>query len=144
MKAEDFRPVFVDDIPNTLDEGHIYISIRYRTASHLCACGCRTQVVTPIKPAKWELTYNGEAIWLAPSIDRSQSPCGSHYWIRRSRIQWYPPLSEVDAQRTRERDARDLRAYYNDRAQPQHRPAASAEKKTARLWSRLWARRSGG
>lgn len=33
-------PVFVEFIPENLDYGKIYISDTYRTATHLCACGC--------------------------------------------------------------------------------------------------------
>ena len=39
---------FVEFIPDELEQGTIYISIRFATASHLCCCGCGNKVVTPI------------------------------------------------------------------------------------------------
>ena len=41
---------FVEFIPDELEQGKIYISIRFATASHLCLCGCGNKVVTPIRP----------------------------------------------------------------------------------------------
>ncbi|MCE5190332.1 MAG: hypothetical protein LLG08_00895 [Actinomycetia bacterium] len=46
-------------MPQTLEPGRLYISKRFRTAAHLCACGCGGRVVTPLKPAKWQLTEVG-------------------------------------------------------------------------------------
>ena len=136
---------FVDEIPPNLDEGHLYISIRYRTASHLCACGCGTKVVTPIKPPKWHLTFDGDTVSLWPSIGRWQLPCRSHYWIRRNRIVWAKPWTEKEIQAGREEDADDVRAYYGDR-QAVVRDAVTKEPAQkpgilGRMWHRL-ARRS--
>lgn len=55
---------------------------------HLCACGCRTKVVTPISSTEWRLIYDGESVSLYPSIGNWQFPCQSHYWIRRNEIRW--------------------------------------------------------
>ena len=44
------RHEFVEFIPDELEHGIIYISIRFATASHLCCCGCGNKVVTPIRP----------------------------------------------------------------------------------------------
>ena len=46
---------FVDFIPDELEQGTIYISIRFATASHFCLCGCGNKVVTPIRPTDWTL-----------------------------------------------------------------------------------------
>ena len=45
---------FVEFIPDELEQGTIYISIRFATASHLCICGCGNKVVTPIRPADFD------------------------------------------------------------------------------------------
>jgi len=111
-----FIPAFVDEIPANLDEGHLYVSIRYRTAAHLCACGCGLKVVTPIKPPKWHLTYDGETVSLWPSVGRWQLPCRSHYVIRRNRVVWAKPWSEKRIQLGRLEDAEDVRDYYRRRA----------------------------
>ena len=56
MKASAIRPEFVEFIPKHLEPGVLYVSEKYRTASHLCACGCGEKVVTPLSPADWQLT----------------------------------------------------------------------------------------
>jgi hypothetical protein len=91
MKQSAFEHVFVDTVPPDLDEGKLYISIRYRTASHLCACGCGNKVVTPIKPPKWHLHFDGASVSLWPSIGRWQLPCRSHYWIEHGNVRWSKP-----------------------------------------------------
>ena len=136
---------FVEEIPADLEEGRLYISFRYRTASHLCACGCGTKVVTPIKPPKWHLTFDGDTVSLWPSIGRWQLPCRSHYWIRRNRIVWAKPWTEKEIQAGREEDAEDLREYYRHRVADA--PSAGTERRApteesgilTRLWR--WARR---
>ena len=50
-------PKFVDSFPDKLEEGILYISLRFNTAVHLCGCGCKQQVVTKIAPGEWRFTY---------------------------------------------------------------------------------------
>jgi hypothetical protein len=78
---------FVEFVPEELQEGFIYISIRYKTASHLCACGCGTRVVTPITPKDWKVTFDGKTISLSPSIGNWNFPCKSHYYITKNVIE---------------------------------------------------------
>ena len=83
-----FEHKFVETIPPTLDPHVIYISIRYRTAKHLCPCGCGHEVVTPIRPNKWDITYDGVSVSLHPSVGNWSLECKSHYWIRDNQILW--------------------------------------------------------
>ena len=94
VKRDSLTFKFVESMSETIEEGCLYISVKYRTAAHLCVCGCGAKVVTPIKPAKWRFTYNGETVSLYPSIGRWQLPCKSHYWIKNSQIEWAPPWTE--------------------------------------------------
>lgn len=77
---------FVEYIPRNLEDGILYISIEYHTASHLCACGCGNLVVTPITPTDWKLTFDGRTVTLYPSIGNWNFPCKSHYWIKNNKI----------------------------------------------------------
>jgi hypothetical protein len=95
---------FVTAIPESLEESVLYISIPYATAAHLCACGCGREVVTPITPTDWELTFDGESVSLHPSVGNWSFPCQSHYVIKRGRVQWAPRLTREQIQRGRERD----------------------------------------
>jgi hypothetical protein len=116
MKLSKVQPTYVDGIPATLRPGYLYISRRYRTAAHLCACGCGARVATPLKPAKWLLEDKSGLVSLRPSISRPPEQCNSHYWIRDNRIVWCRPLSGKEAASARARDQRDVQMYYTSRA----------------------------
>lgn len=79
---------YVEYIPERLEPGILYISERFRTASHLCCCGCGLKVVTPLNPAKWNLTDHGSNVSLSPSIGNWGYPCRSHYLIVRNQVRW--------------------------------------------------------
>ena len=90
---------FVEFIPTTskLEDGILYISLEYATATHKCACGCGNKVVTPISKRDWQLYFDGESISLSPSIGNWNFKCQSHYWIRNSRIIDAPSRSKKEA-----------------------------------------------
>jgi hypothetical protein len=108
MKRKLIRPEFVEFIPNAVEDGILYISIPYATATHKCACGCGEIVVTPIRPTDWSLTWNGETVTLNPSIGNWSFPCRSHYWIVENRIIWARKwnTSEIEAGRAKDRQAK--------------------------------------
>jgi hypothetical protein len=102
------RPAFVDTFPAAMDQGVLYISIPYRTCGHLCCCGCGEEVVTPLSPAQWSFTYDGESVSLAPSIGNWALPCQSHYWISNGEIRWSRRYSAPEITHNREHDSRLL------------------------------------
>ena len=74
-------PVYVDVIPDIMEQDKIYISQKYRTASHLCLCDCGREVITPLTNRGWELTELSDGkITISPSIGNFQS-CNTHYII---------------------------------------------------------------
>lgn len=83
MKTIELEPIYVDFIPDVLQEGRIYISKQYKVAAHLCACGCGHETVTPLDTdAKcWHLSERNGKISLTPSIGNQNFECGSHYMI---------------------------------------------------------------
>jgi hypothetical protein len=94
MGQSDLCPEFVEFIPERLNERILYISRRYRTASHLCCCGCGLEVVTPLNPAKWGLTEHPDGtVSLWPSIGSWSFPCQSHYFVTKNHIQWAAAMS---------------------------------------------------
>ncbi len=82
------KPEFVEYIPKDIDEGILYISIRFKTAVHKCACGCGIKTVTRFSPADWKFTFDGKTVSLSPSIGNWSFPCQSHYWIKENKIIW--------------------------------------------------------
>ena len=109
MRTE-ITPVFVETVPEELEDGVLYISVRYRTAAHICACGCGMKVATPIHPTAWEMHWDGRAVSLSPSIGNWQFPCRSHYLIRRNKIVKARDLAdwEIERGRKKEREKRSL------------------------------------
>lgn len=103
-RRETVRHEFVETIPDHLQEGVIYISIPYATALHCCLCGCGSEIVTPLSPTDWELTFNGQTISLSPSIGNWSYECQSHYWIRRNRVHWSHRMSARQIERVRQQD----------------------------------------
>jgi len=142
MKQSEFQHVFVEKVPPNLEEGMLYISMRYRTASHLCACGCGNKVVTPIKPPKWHLYFDGSAVSLWPSIGRWQLPCQSHYWIEHGKVRWSKPWTPEQIEAGRIRDAEDLQRYYRQLTAEGERPmtAEHGSHPGPPLLNRLWRR----
>jgi len=76
-------------IPKELEEGILYVSLEYKTAIHLCACGCGLQTVTPINPPYgWVYIETNRLPTLSPSIGNFRYPCKSHYFVRNGTIDW--------------------------------------------------------
>lgn len=99
---------FVESFPEALEPGVLYVSLEYGSVAHSCCCGCGEEVVTPLTPTDWNITYDGETITLHPSVGSWTLPCRSHYVIRRNRVIEAPSWSgaEVVAERRRDRRAR--------------------------------------
>jgi hypothetical protein len=110
-KIARFAHRFVDQMPERLEEGVVYVSIQYATGMHLCACGCGHEVVTPLSPTDWEMTFDGETVSLAPSIGSWSLGCQSHYWIRRGRVRWARWMSHDEIERGRRHDRRRKQLY---------------------------------
>ena len=117
MTITSLQPAFSEYIPTDLDEGLLYVSMDYATATHLCACGCHSKIVTPLGRADWVLIFDG-TVTLRPSIGNGQHPCRSHYLISGNRIEWLRPMSTHD---TKVAGARDRWALSNLHRQPENR-----------------------
>lgn len=134
---------FVEFVPSELDDGTLYVSIPYCTVVHRCACGCGNKVVTPITPADWQLTFDGESITLYPSIGNWGFPCRSHYWVTANAIRWAPTWTDKQILRGRNRDERTREKYFADLAGhgPQNLTArpddAATRLRLCRWWRRL-------
>lgn len=109
-------PRFVEGVPKTLEDGVLYISETYGTASHKCACGCGMRVVTPLTPTDWKVVREKDAtVSLFPSIGNWDYPCQSHYWIRRNQIEWAAKWSRSRIEAGRAVDRAQKAAYFGAR-----------------------------
>ena len=103
---------FVESFPEPLVPGILYVSMEYGSVAHSCCCGCGAEVVTPLTPTDWNITYDGEAISLHPSVGNWTLPCRSHYVIRRDKVIAAPPWSEAQIAAERQRDRRAKARFF--------------------------------
>ena len=85
-KKKKIKHYFVDSIPASLQAGILYVCIKHKVVSHLCACGCGQRIDTPLDPSEWSLTFDGKAISLYPSIGNWDISCQSHYFITKDKV----------------------------------------------------------
>ena len=139
MTATTLTTVFTKAIPAVPDPKTLYVSLEYRTAVHLCACGCGSKVVTPLGPNDWVLTFDG-TVSLRPSVGNGQQGCRSHYYIRHDRIEWLPRISPraTNVAIKRDRDAHQPVAPKPTAASPERLKEAPTKQRP--WWRRVWQR----
>ena len=103
---------FVDFIPNSIEEGTLYISIEYCTAVHKCVCGCGNEVVTPLSPTDWELRFDGKTVSLFPSIGNWNFQCKSHYFITKNKIHMVRRWEDWEIKNGRKKDAKKKKIFF--------------------------------
>jgi hypothetical protein len=107
---DQLQPVFVEAFPAQLDSGVLYISTTFRTTGHLCCCGCGEEVIAPLAPSQWSVTFDGQSVTLHPSIGNWSLPCQSHYWISNNTVRWSRQFSPEEIKRTRHSDREAIAA----------------------------------
>lgn len=107
MTTEAYELEFVESFPQPLVAGVFYVSTRFSSAAHLCASGCGREIITPLSPAQWSITFDGKlSVW--PSIGNWSLPCRSHYVIRHGVVRWARDFSAREIAENRAADERRL------------------------------------
>lgn len=93
MKIDTFSVIYCETMPDTFEQGILYISKKYGCAIHLCACGCGEKTNTAFKPEwsnGWDLTDTGGLITLRPSIGNfnGENSYHAHYYITNNKVEW--------------------------------------------------------
>ena len=127
------RNEFVDCIPEQLDDGVLYVSMRFGTVVHRCACGCGEEVVTPLGPVEWRLTYDERTVSLDPSIGNWSFPCRSHYWIDEGIVRWARGFSEAEVALVRQKAWTRRNSYY----QPERAEVPGRDPQLG-SWGSIW------
>lgn len=143
------EPRFVVAIPQALEPAVLYVSMEYGTVAHSCCCGCGLEVITPLTPTDWHLSYDGEGISLWPSVGNWNFPCQSHYVITQNRVVesggW--STEQIEAERSRNRAAKQ--DYYNSKYkevsesssnEPAHAAPVSSAKDPREQYDSWWGR----
>lgn len=132
MKTISYK--FVTHAPRELEEDTLYISIEYKSALHKCFCGCGKEVVTPLSPAGWKLTFDGVSVSLYPSIGNWALPCKSHYWITENEVLIAPKWSERQIDAVRKQDKKDIEKYFDQKGEDKNKLNVSDKKS---IWTRI-------
>jgi hypothetical protein len=80
LKRVEIDPVFVEFVPENLEQNKLYISEKYNGCSHLCLCGCGVTCYLPLNPGEWSIKNNSGKVSITPSI-LQRFDCKSHYII---------------------------------------------------------------
>jgi hypothetical protein len=112
IRHEHLQHAFVQFIPPRLEPGVLYVSMEYATAAHSCCCGCGEEVVTPLTPTDWKMTFDGETVSLWPSVGSWTLRCRSHYVIEDSRVTEAPPWPDRQIELGRNRDKAAKAQHY--------------------------------
>lgn len=110
MRQTQLKPSFVEFIPDHIEDGLLYVSERFRTCSHNCCCGCGEEVVLPLSPAEWQLSRDGDAVSLWPSVGNWDYACKSHYVIHWNQVRWAGSMTAHQIKRVKQRDEVALRS----------------------------------
>ncbi len=141
MRDAELAFVFVDAIPRDLERGILYISIPFATALHRCCCGCGREVVTPLAPRGWTLSFDGDSVSLNPSIGNWSFPCQSHYWIHRNHVEWADRWSRRRINALREAEQQTRVDYFEQKSpstvQQDHGVLEFPEIRAETLWRKL-------
>ena len=130
---------FVEFIPEELKDRTLYVSMAYATAVHKCCCGCGREVVTPISPTGWQLTFDGKSISLYPSIGNWSLPCQSHYFITRNTLVWAPQWTKKQIARGRAAEVKAKERHYaNSQIPAMDGEAPSPNSAAGKLRKNLW------
>ncbi len=99
------RAVFVDEQPDALRAGACYLvgEGEHRWfGAFVCPCGCGEEVVLNLLPdmrPRWRVEiHDDDTVTVHPSINRHVG-CGSHFFIRRGRLQWCREEPQIAVQR---------------------------------------------
>ncbi|MEQ9865396.1 DUF6527 family protein [Pectobacterium aroidearum] len=120
--------------------------MEYGTVVHSCCCGCGLEVVTPLTPTDWKLTFDGETISLWPSVGNWNLPCRSHYVIQGNRVIAAGPWDKAKIEAEKRRD-KAAKARYYSQTEPTTDPgelktdstkeSAGTKGKPTTIWAKL-------
>ena len=101
-------------LPRELEVGFLYVSNEFGVAGHLCPCGCKNKIITPLGSTDWSFKEVNDKPTLFPSIGNWQLPCKSHYWITDGVIEWSYQWSKEQINEGREAEEKKRESYYGN------------------------------
>jgi|JI10StandDraft_1071094.scaffolds.fasta_scaffold168470_3 hypothetical protein len=156
MKRARFKHETVSSIPEVLQGNTLYVAADGDVAGHLCACGCGREVITPLSPTDWSISFDTRGPTLSPSIGNWAFPCRSHYFIWNGAVVWARDMSQgaIDGGRRldKERKEKYYACLHEQSAEPattrapegdssaldRTSPSQPTRGRLAAWWRRLW------
>ncbi|EGR2703827.1 DUF6527 family protein [Vibrio parahaemolyticus] len=135
MRVKQITPVFVEFIPELIENGKLYISDEYEIAIHKCCCGCGEEVVTPLSPVDWQYTMTSNGISLFPSVGNWKYKCQSHYFIRENGVLWAKGMSAAQIKKVEQQDIADKQRFIQQRNE--QRESFDFVRFVVTLWNRV-------
>jgi hypothetical protein len=84
----------MSDVPSPLPWDQVYLigpRSQQKWAILACPCGCGDRIDVNLMSTRrpvWSLTWRRGEVNLSPSLWRPRGSCGSHFWVRGSRVVW--------------------------------------------------------
>lgn len=128
MKEVRIKHEVMDSIPEILQANTLYVTLDRDVAGHLCACGCGREVITPLSPTDWSVSFDRRGVSLSPSIGNWAFPCRSHYFIRDGAVVWARDMSNKSIAQGRQRDKARKQRYYEQHSHLPSTPQISTSK----------------
>lgn len=135
MRVKQITPVFVEFIPELIENGKLYISDEYEIAIHKCCCGCGEEVVTPLSPVDWRYTITSNGVSLFPSVGNWKYRCKSHYFIRENGVVWARGISPAQIKKVEQRDMTDKQRFIQERNE--QRTSFDPRSIVVKVWNRI-------
>jgi len=134
MKIDRITPIFVEFIPDEVEQGKLYISETYQTAIHKCCCGCGEEVVTPLSPVDWQVRKGIHGVSLQPSIGNWNYKCQSHYIISNNKVIWAGKFTQQQILAVQRKDKNAKLIYITGKKKPQVNPSPEYNSLLSRFW----------
>ncbi len=100
-------------LPKELEEGFLYVSKEFGVAGHLCPCGCKNKIITPLDQTEWSFKEHNNEPTLYPSLGNWELPCKSHYWITDGLIEWSYQWTEKQISEGRQNEDEKRKLHFN-------------------------------
>jgi hypothetical protein len=93
--------------------------------------------VTPLSPAQWRITFNGEAVSLYPSVGNWNLPCRSHYILKDGEVLEANIWTDEQVAYGQARDKRERETYYNSQIPRSTKAPSDVQEAAPGWWARL-------
>ncbi|MGN4935051.1 DUF6527 family protein [Aeromonas rivipollensis] len=134
MKIDRIIPIFVEFIPDDVEQGKLYISETYQTAIHKCCCGCGEEVVTPLSPVDWQVKKGIHGVSLQPSIGNWNYKCQSHYIISNNKVIWAGKFTQQQILAVQRKDKNAKLIYIDGKKKSQVNSSPEYNSLLSKFW----------